>query len=663
MKELHMDVETFSTVDLKKCGLYRYAEEAQVMLFAYAYYFLYGELRSEVEVIDLALGESIPAEVIADMYDPSVLKFAHNATFERVILRECLGIDVPINQWRCTAVWAAYLGLPRSLDPLSEVLNLGTSAKLKTGRALIRKFCVPRKPTKKNSATRLYPADDLVAWAEFKEYNRMDVVAEMAAHEKMRRWAVPDSEWAMYHRDQRINDRGIKVDLKLVRNAIALAAKEREQLMARAREITNLENPNSRDQLIRWLEDEGVFTQTLRKADVIQIIGSTTNEVVQELMTIRQQLAKASVKKYEAVARSVCKDGRVRGTLLFYGAGTGRWSGAILQPQNMPSKGLLSPEMIGVMRDVLLDQPDFIPVLYDDDVAVVLSSLLRPMLVPSKGKRFAVADFSAIEGRIVAWLAHEQWRIDLFTKGGKLYETSAEMTFKLPPGSVKKGDPYRDKGKVTELALGYQGWEGALIQMGALEMGIPLEELAPLAKAWREASPAIEAWWYACEKAAIKAIKLKTRVPVLTDYQKETLVSYYYDGHFLRCQLPNGRELFYAKPRVEKNSRGKDSISFWGVDSTTKRWAKSWLYGGLLLENQAQAIARDALVESIQGFDTDEDPVVFHVHDELIAEVDSEWAKQKLDSMLEVMRKPLPWWPELLLKGDGYLTDYYVKED
>lgn len=958
MTDLHIDIESFGTLDLRKVGMYRYAEEAEIILFAYTFD------HGEPTVIDLLAGEIIPQEVIDAMLDPAVTKWAHNAAFERVEIRECLGIDIPIEQWKCTAVWAAYLGLPRQLDKLSEVLKLGDKAKLKIGKQLITKFCKPRKPTKKNPSTRLMPADDPVNWELFKEYNRQDVVAEMEVHRKFARWPMPDSEWRMYHKDQEINDRGIRVDMRLVNQAIKLASQERETLMARAREITNLDNPNSRDQLLAWLETEDVFTQTLTKKDVEQIIGSTTNEVVLELMTIRQQLAKASVKKYEAVARSVCRDGRIRGTLLFYGAGTGRWcltgdhevltpdgwqpiaqwqggkiatwnasgqiaftkasalsfdtpggfeavelssarlaqvstaehampvldkfsgapskltvgemfgkryhlpitgvmqrtpsedpdkvrvlvmvqadghytdeghlrlhfkklrkverakqllrrvgvvhstehygdrvvlgvkkrhqplwlrmfadktfgwwflqedpavvfeelehwdgyrcgpssiqystcnrqnaeiiqalahtsgktavileknrqanwnmtyvvniwltpgphhelrkehqtrtvrkddkvycaqtstgyflvrrngkvwvtgnSGQHLQPQNMPSKGLLNPSQIAIAREMLKLDESVINMLFDD-TAKVLSSLLRPMLIPSDGKVYAVADFSAIEGRITAWLANETWRLELFARGGKLYETSAERMFNLPPGSVKKGDPMRDKGKVSELALGYQGWEGALITMGALDMGLNLEELAPLASAWREANPAIEAYWYGCEKAAIRAMQNpQVLVPIVTDYQPVGHAGYLYDGHFLRAVLPNGRELYYAMPKLGRNKRDKLAVSYWGVDSKTKKWAQQWLYGGLMLENICQAVARDCLVESLIGFDKETTPVVFHVHDELIAELEN---PGQLEDLLDVMAKPLPWAPGLLLKGDGYTTEYYFKED
>jgi DNA polymerase len=651
---LHFDYETFSPLDLRKVGMYRYAEEAEILMVAYAFE------DGEVQVVDVAQGEPYPQEFLDALTDDETLIYAHNASFERVITKACLGIDIPLHKVRCTAVWAAYLGLPRQLDKLSEVLKLGDKAKLKIGKQLITKFCKPRKPTKKNPSTRLMPADDPVNWELFKEYNRQDVVAEMEVHRKFARWPMPDSEWRMYHKDQEINDRGIRVDMRLVNQAIKLASQEREQLMARAREITNLDNPNSRDQLLAWLETEDVFTQTLTKKDVLQIIGSTTNEVVLELMTIRQQLAKASVMKYEAVARSVCKDGRIRGTLLFYGAGTGRWSGQLLQPQNMPSKGLLKPDQIAIAREMLKLEESMIGLLFDD-TARVLSSLLRPMLNPSEGNTFGVADFSAIEGRITAWLANEVWRLELFAKGGKLYETSAERMFNLSPGSVKKGDPMRDKGKVSELALGYQGWEGALITMGALDMGLTLEELAPLASAWREANPAIVAYWYGCEKAAIRAMQNpQVLVPIVTDYQPVGHAGYLYDGHFLRAVLPNGRELYYAMPKLGRNKRDKLAVSYWGVDSETKKWAQQWLYGGLMLENICQAVARDCLVESLIGFDKETTPVVFHVHDELIAELEN---PGQLGDLLDVMAKPLPWAPGLLLKGDGYTTEYYFKED
>lgn len=660
MKHLHLDYETFSPVDITKCGHYRYAEEAEIILLAYAFD------DEPVRCVDVLSGEPIPQEFLDALVDPGVMKFAHNAAFERVITRQSLGIEIPIEQIRCTSIWAASLGLPASLGPLSEVLKLGDKAKMKEGKALIRRFCVPCKPTKKNGQrTRNLPEHFAQEWETFKQYNIQDVEAEREVHRRIAPYPLPEKEWRLWAIDQRINDEGIRLDLTLVANAIKLADSIRQRLFDRAQEITGLDNPNSRNQLMKWLDSEDIFTTDLTKKTVESILGSgTSNEKVIELLQIRQQMAKASVSKYEAMARAVCRDGRLHGMFKFYGAGkTARWAGQIVQMQNLPSKGLIKD--IELAREMLLAGSfETLELLYPD-IPRVLSSLIRTAFLPDEGELMPVADFSAIEARKLAWVSNEQWRLDLFNEGGKLYETSAERMFNLPPGSVTKKDPNRQKGKVAELALGYQGWENALITMGALEMGLELGELAPIASAWREANPAVVAYWEGCEKAAMAAVKTKTRVPVLTKYQRQPFVHYESDGKFLFCELASGRRLAYAKPRIGRNDRGNMAVSFEGLNSKTKQWMRSWLYGGLLVENICQASARDNLAETL--FACDAHPLLrkirLHVHDEIGLSVPAELAETALHELEKIMAETPDWAPGLPLKGDGFITPYYRKDD
>lgn len=659
MRVLHLDYESYSPVDLLKCGAHRYAEEAEIIMVQYAFD------QDPVRVIDVLQGEEIPTEFIDALKDPTVLKKAANAAFERIISKACLGIDCPPEQWRCTLVHASGVGLPGSLSKLTEVMRLGDKGKDKGGRALITKFCKPCKPTKKNGQrTRNLPEHFPDDWERFKSYGHDDVIAEREVDRRISRYPLPDVEWRMWNLDQRINDRGVRVDVQLVTNAIKLSNDLRDSLFARAQEITNLENPNSRDQLIRWLDSEDVVTTSLTKKDVEQLIGSTTNEKVQELLSLRQQMAKASVKKYQAVARAICRDGRLRGTLRFNGAGrTSRWAGQIFQPQNLPSKGLVKD--VPFAREIVKHNPDLATLLFND-VAQMLSSLLRPVLEAEELKTYVDADFNAIEARILAFLANESWRVELFDKGLPLYETSAEKMFNLPAGSVGKKDPIRQKGKVAELALGYQGWEGALITMGALDMGLLLEELAPICKAWRLANPAIESYWYACESAALKAVRTRTKVDVLTDYQDQAVVSYESDGNYLWANLPSGRRMYYAKPKIGSNDRGKMAVSYEGIDGTTKTWGRRWLYGGLLVENLCQAIARDCLREALLSWDEEQQgngDIVLHVHDQVIIETPLPYAEEAKKAIEEIMGRKLKWWPELQLKGDGFVSAFFMKED
>lgn len=647
-RTLHLDYETFSPVDLIRCGVYRYAEEAEIIMVQYAFD------DQPVTVVDLLQGEPFPQVVLDALRDPAILKIAQNANFERTITKACLGIECPPEQWKCTSVWAASLGLPASLGQLTEVLGLGDKGKLASGKALIKKFCVPCKPTKKNGQrVRNLPHHIPEDWEAFKRYGHNDVEAEREVERRFKPYPMPDSEWALWCLDQRINDRGILIDIKLVGIAIASAEEVRLSLMARAGEITQLANPNSRAQLISWLDSEDVITSTLTKKDVEQLLGSTDNERVIELLEIRQMLAKASVSKYKALARAVCKDGRLRGSMAFNGAGrTARWAGRIFQPQNLPSKGLIKD--IPLARELLLNDRELLPVIYNS-VPQALSSLIRPALIARPGHTYVVIDFSAIEARMLAWLAKEQWRLDLFAAGLPLYETSAEKMFDLPPGSVGKKDPNRQKGKVAELALGYQGWEGALITMGALDMGLQLEELAPIAAAWRLANPAIEQYWYDCEKAVLKAVAQKTRVQCGE-------VAYSCDGKFLFCHLPSGRKMAYVRPKIGTNTRGKQAVSFEGIEGSTKAWGRRWLYGGLLVENQCQAIARDCLALALIETEKVWPEIMFHVHDEEIVEVPEDRGEEALHDLEEILGRPIPWAPGLLLKGDGYLTPFYVKD-
>lgn len=648
MRTLSIDIETFSSVDLTKCGVYAYteSEDFEILLFGYAFD------DEPVQVVDLASGEEMPAEVLQALIDPSVVKTAYNANFERVCIARHFGIQIPLEQLRCTQIHALYLGLPGHLKDVAEALKL-EAQKDAAGVNLIRFFSVPCKPTKANGGrTRNLPEHVPEKWERFKAYCAQDVVVEREIRKKLERFPVPDDEWQLWEIDQRINDTGVMVDMTLVKNAIACDENHRRQLENKAVKLTGLDNPNSVEQLKKWLSDEGLEVDSLRKEKVAKLVKDTDNTVIKQVLEIRQELSKTSVKKYQAMERAVCKDGRVRGLLQFYGANrTGRWAGRLVQVQNLPRNSL---EDLDTARE-LLKRGDYQTLeLLFDSVPDVLSQLIRTAFIPAPGHRLIISDFSAIEARVVAWLAGEKWRLEVFRTHGKIYEASAAQMFGVPIESITKGSPLRQKGKIAELALGYQGGTGALISMGALDMGLSEDELPELVKTWRAANPAIVRLWWDLEGAALEAVKHKTTVT--TKYHG---LAFEYKSGILFMRLPSGRRLAYVRPRVEiDESFGKETVTYEGIEQGS--WTRLKTYGGKLTENAVQAISRDCLGEAIRRLDAAGYKIIFHVHDEVVCEMPVGVGSVK--EVEAIMSQPIPWAPGLPLAADGFEAEYYRKD-
>ena len=641
---LSMDIECFSDVDLIKCGVYAYADSPAFEILLFAYSFDGGE----TQIIDLAQGEKLPAEVEDAIFDVSVTKTAYNANFERTCLSKYFGRYIPPESWHCSAVQAAMLALPRSLEDVGRVLGLDEQ-KMKEGKELIRYFCVPCKPTKANGGrTRNLPCHAPEKWELFKTYCKRDVDVEKAIRRKLHNFPIPESEMELYRLDQRINDRGVLVDMGLVEQAIACERLHKEVVTKRAYELTGLENPNSVAQLKGWLGDKGMEAESLSKKAVADMIAETDGEV-EELLRLRLLMAKTSVKKYEAMERSVCSDGRVHGMLMFCGANrTSRWSGKIVQIQNLPKNYIPDLELA---RD-LVKQGRFedIELLYDS-TPNVLSELIRTAFIPKPGCRFVVADFSAIEARVLAWLSGEQWRLDVFTSHGKIYEASASSMFHVPMEEITKGSPLRQKGKLAELGLGFGGAAGALISMGALDMGLTEEELPPLVAAWRKANPHITQFWWDVDAAAIKAVTEKQKTKV-------GKIIFEYKSGILFITLPSGRRLSYVKPRMAVNRFGRDSLTYEGI-SENKKWSRIETYGPKLVENIVQGTARDLLAEAMLRVEKKGYPIVMHCHDEIIAEVPE--GSGSVDEMCEIMAIQPKWAEGLPLRADGYQCSFYQK--
>ena len=642
---LEMDIESFSDVDLIKCGVYAYADSPAFEILLFAYSFDGGE----TQIIDLAQGEKLPAEVEEAIFDVSVTKTAYNANFERTCLSKYFGRYIPPESWHCSAVQAAMLALPRSLEDVGRVLGLDEQ-KMKEGKELIRYFCVPCKPTKANGGrTRNLPCHAPEKWELFKTYCKRDVDVEKSIRRKLHNFPIPESEMELYRLDQRINDRGVLVDMGLVEQAIACERLHKEVVTKRAYELTGLENPNSVVQLKGWLGDMGMEAESLSKKAVAEMIAETDGEV-EELLRLRLMLAKTSVKKYEAIERSACSDGRVHGMLMFYGANrSGRWSGKNVQLHNLPKNYLPDLELA---RD-LVKQGRFedIELLYDS-TPNVLSELIRTAFIPKPGCRFVVADFSAIEARVLAWLSGEQWRLDVFTSHGKIYEASASSMFHVPMEEITKGSPLRQKGKLAELGLGFGGASGALISMGALDMGLTEEELPPLVAAWRKANPHITQFWWDVDAAAIKAVTEKQRTKV-------GRIIFEYKSGILFITLPSGRKLSYVKPRMAVNRFGRDGLTYEGI-SENKKWSRIETYGPKLVENIVQGTARDLLAEAMLRVEKKGYPIVMHCHDEIIAEVPE--GSGSVDEMCEVMAVQPEWAEGLPLRADGYSCSFYQKQ-
>ena len=641
---LAADIESFSDVDLVKCGVYAYADSPafEILLFAYSFD---GE---ETQIIDLAQGEKLPAEVEEAIFDVSVTKTAYNANFERTCLSKHFGRYIPPESWHCSAVQAAMLALPRSLEDVGRVLGLDEQ-KMKEGKELIRYFCVPCKPTKANGGRiRNLPCHAPEKWELFKTYCKRDVDVEKSIRRKLHNFPIPESEMELYRLDQRINDRGVLVDMGLVRNAVSCEHLHKEVVTKRAYELTGLENPNSVAQLKGWLGDMGMEAESLSKKAVAEMIAETDGEV-EELLRLRLLMAKTSVKKYEAMERSVCSDGRVHGMLMFCGANrTARWSGKIVQIQNLPKNYLPDLELA---RD-LVKQGRFedIELLYDS-TPNVLSELIRTAFIPKPGCRFVVADFSAIEARVLAWLSGEQWRLDVFTSHGKIYEASASSMFHVPMEEITKTSPLRQKGKLAELGLGFGGAAGALISMGALDMGLTEEELPPLVAAWRKANPHITQFWWDVDAAAIKAVREKQKTKV-------GKIIFEYKSGILFITLPSGRKLSYVKPRMAVNKFGRDGLTYEGI-SENKKWSRIETYGPKLVENIVQGTARDLLAEAMLRVEEKGYPIVMHCHDEIIAEMPE--GTGSVDEMCEVMAVQPEWAEGLPLRADGYQCSFYQK--
>ena len=641
---LSADIETFSDVDLIKCGVYAYADSPAFEILLFAYSFDGGE----TQIIDLAQGEQLPAEVEEAIFDVSVTKTAYNANFERTCLSKYFGRYIPPESWHCSAVQAAMLALPRSLEDVGRVLGLDEQ-KMKEGKELIRYFCVPCKPTKANGGrTRNLPCHAPEKWELFKTYCKRDVDVEKSIRRKLHNFPIPESEMELYRLDQRINDRGVLVDMGLVEQAIACERLHKEVVTKRAYELTGLENPNSVAQLKGWLGDMGMEAESLSKKAVAEMIAETDGEV-EELLRLRLLMAKTSVKKYEAMERSVCSDGRVHGMLMFYGANrSGRWSGKNVQIQNLPKNDIPDLELA---RD-LVKQGRFedIELLYDS-TPNVLSELIRTAFIPKPGCRFVVADFSAIEARVLAWLSGEQWRLDVFTSHGKIYEASASSMFHVPMEEITKGSPLRQKGKLAELGLGFGGASGALVSMGALDMGLTEEELPPLVAAWRKANPHITQFWWDVDAAAIKAVTEKQKTKV-------GKIIFEYMSGILFITLPSGRKLSYVKLRMAVNRFGRDGLTYEGI-AENKKWSRIETYGPKLVENIVQGTARDLLAEAMLRVEKKGYPIVMHCHDEIIAEVPE--GVGSVDEMCEVMAIQPEWAEGLPLRADGYQCSFYQK--
>ena len=642
---LSADIECFSDVDLIKCGVYAYADSPAFEILLFAYSFDGGE----TQIIDLAQGEQLPAEVEEAIFDVSVTKTAYNANFERTCLSKHFGRYLPPESWHCSAVQAAMLALPRSLEDVGRVLGLDEQ-KMKEGKELIRYFCVPCKPTKANGGrTRNHPCHAPEKWELFKTYCKRDVDVEKSIRRKLHNFPIPESEMELYRLDQRINDRGVLVDMGLVEQAIACERLHKEVVTKRAYELTGLENPNSVAQLKGWLGDMGMEAESLSKKAVADMIAETDGEV-EELLKLRLLMAKTSVKKYEAMERSVCSDGRVHGLLQFYGANrTGRFAGRLVQIQNLPQNHIPDLELA---RE-LVKQGRFEDVeLFYDSTPNVLSELIRTAFIPKPGCRFVVADFSAIEARVMGWLSGEEWVLDVFRGDGKLYEMTASRMFGIPMSEIGKGSPERAKGKVASLSCQYGGSTNGLISMGALDMGLTEDELPPLVAAWRKANPHMVQFWWDVDAAAIKAVREKQKTKV-------GKIIFEYKSGILFITLPSGRKLSYVKPRMAVNRFGRDGLTYEGI-SENKKWSRIETYGPKLVENIVQGAARDLLAEAMLRVEEKGYPIVMHCHDEIIAEVPE--GTGSVEEMCEIMAVQPKWAAGLPLRADGYECKFYQKQ-
>ncbi|MCZ8518866.1 DNA polymerase [Paenibacillus caseinilyticus] len=648
MTVLQIDLETYSSVDLKKSGVYRYVEapDFEILLFGFAFD------DDPVQVIDLTDFEEIPADVLKALADDQVIKTAYNANFERTTLARHFGQPMPPAAWRCTAVHALTLGLPGTLGDVAKVLKLGEQ-KDTAGKALIKFFSTPCKPTKANGGrTRNLPHHDPEKWERYKEYCRQDVVTERDLRKKLAAYPVPESEWALWALDQRINDNGVRLDPELVRHALACDALYTERLVVEARELTGLDNPNSVAQLTGWLQERGLTVEDgLTKESIPILLDQAPDDDTRRALELRQEMAKTSVKKYEAMGRAICSDQWARGLLQFCGANrTWRWAGRIIQVQNLPQNKLKD---LDLARELLREgEYELLEMLFGAP-PFVLSQLIRTTFIPSDGCRFIVSDFSAIEARVIAWLAGEQWRLDVFETHGKIYEASAAQMFKIPIESIGKTSSERQKGKVAELALGYGGSVGALEAMGALKMGLNADELPDLVKAWRDANPNITKLWWDVDKAALKAVEEQRTVNLHHG------IRFIYESGYLFIELPSGRRLAYVNPQIKPGKFDKMQITYEGIDEK-KRWARISSYGPKFVENIVQAISRDCLAVSMMRLDAAGFRIRLHVHDEVVIDEPRGW--DSLPEIVDIMGRPISWAPGLPLRADAFETDFYKKD-
>ena len=662
MKTLSIDIETYSDVPLQKSGVYRYCESPnfEILLFGYS------ADSGPVQVVDLACGEKIPADVLAALTDDTVTKWAFNASFERVCLSRYLrdlGISLdpfhdkhPLSQemapflnpesWRCSMVWAATMGLPLSLEGVGAVLGL-EKQKLTEGKELIKFFCQPCAPTKANGQrTRNRPFHAPDKWDAFKRYNMRDVETEMGIQQRLAKFPVPDQVWEEYHIDQEINDRGVRLDMELVHAAIDMDTRSRQELTTAMKRMTSLENPNSVQQMKQWLSDNGMETESLDKKAVAELLKDAPAEL-REVLSLRQQLAKSSVRKYQAMENTVCSDSRARGMFQFFGAArTGRFSGRNIQLQNLPQNHL--PDLAEARALVRAGDFDAVKLLYED-VPDTLSQLIRTAFIPRDGAQFLVADFSAIEARVIAWYAGETWRQKVFEQGGDIYCASASQMFKVPVEKHGINGHLRQKGKISELALGYGGSVGALKAMGAIEMGLTEDELPPLVDAWRQSNPRIVEFWWAVDRAVMEAVRYKHST---SSYG----LTFSCRSGMLFITLPSGRSLAYVKPKIGTNKFGGECITYEGVGAT-KKWERLDSYGPKFVENIVQATARDILCYAMRTLRCYS--IVMHIHDELVIEADP---RMSLDAVCEQMGRTPPWAKGLLLRADGYATPFYKKD-
>jgi DNA polymerase len=662
MHHLSIDLETYSSVPIAKAGAQKYisSPDFEILLFAYS---VDG---APVEIIDLARGEHLPPWLVQAITSPEYIKHAYNAPFEWGCLSKFIGY-LPPDQWRCTMFHGLYCGYTAGLEATGRALGLPEDKrKLNTGKALIRYFCVPCAPSKANGGrTRNYPHHDTAKWELFKEYCRQDVVTEMEIERRLSAFPVPDFVQKQWETDLTINARGVAVDMDFVSGALYLGDTVRKNLMQEATELSKLDNPNSVGQLTKWLETEmGEELTDLRKDTVARLLKQDNNSpTVRRMLEIRQELGKTSTKKYDAIEAAVCPDGRVRGLLQFYGANrTGRWAGRLVQVQNLPRT---YTEPLPLARDLVRERKlDALRAVYGS-VPDTLSQLIRTAFIAPEGHVLIDADFSAIEARVISWLAGEQWRLEVFRTHGKIYEASASQMFGVPIELIKKGNPeysLRQKGKVAELALGYQGSTGALINMGALDMGIPEEDLPDIVQRWREANKRIRDLWYSMDSAAVQVISQGGSVGI-NGLMLAREYDYNQGTDCFTITLPSGRKLYYVNPSIGENQWGNPSIAYMGMDQKTKRWKQIETYGGKLVENCVQAIARDALAGAIERLEAAGLPVVFHVHDEVIIDV-APFADEDtmLQTVVDIMREPIPWAPDLPLNADGWVGTFFRKD-